>query len=204
MPRTRWLIPLLLLAAAPFLLAACGGDDDDSGSSQDEDDITAVIEESVSTTDPAGCTELQTQTFVEQTSFETGDAAIAQCEEDAAETADDPDSVEVSDISVDGEAATASVTFAGGAFDGSTVLLDLVKEGDQWKLNEITDIPEFNFEGFITAFTEQTEAEGEIPPQIAECIVQSFETAGADQIKEVILSGDGEQLTGIFSECLPS
>jgi hypothetical protein len=203
MRRSRFLIPLALLAAAPFLLAACGGDDD-GGGSEDEDQITEVIETSVSSDDPADCTELSTQAFVEQTTFETGEAAVAQCEEDAADPTDDADSVEVSDISVDGEAATANVAFTGGTFDGSTVTVSLLKEGDQWKLDSIDDIPEFDRAAFDAAFIEQIEAEEDIPAQVSTCITDAFSAASDDQIKEAFLSGDGERLNALFTECIPS
>lgn len=44
------------------------------------------------------------------------------------------------------------MTFHGGSFDGSTLKVDLAKDGDQWKLDKITDIPTFNFPGMVQAF----------------------------------------------------
>src|SRR5262245_32104257 len=129
------LIPAALTSA--LLMAACGGN-------SDEDQITDVIKTSVKSTDPADCTKLETQTFVEQTEFALGPDAVKQCQDDAADTSDDPDSVDVKDVEADGDTGTANVTFHGGSFDGSTVTVGLVKEGDQWKLNRITGIPNFN------------------------------------------------------------
>jgi hypothetical protein len=197
----RFLAPLTLLVAAPLLLAACGSDD---GGSEDEDQITEVIETSVKSTDPADCTKLQTQAFTEQSSFETGEAAIAQCEEDVADTSDDPDSVEVSSVEVDGEAATADIAFAGGSFDGSTVSVSLLKEGDQWKLDSIDDIPEFNRDGFQQAFSDGITSAEDVPPQVADCIVEAFGSASDEQIKAAFLSGEADQFNGLFAECLPS
>jgi hypothetical protein len=190
---------VLLALALPLTLPACGGDDGGS----DEDEITDVIETSVTSDDPETCTTLATQEFVEQTTFEVGEAAIAQCEEDARDTSDDPDSAQVSDVSVDGEDATADVAFVGGPLDGSTVSVALVKDGDDWKLNEITDIPEFDFEAFQAAFTAELSAEGDLPPELADCIVQAFGQAGEERVKEVFLSGDGQQLNAIFAGCIP-
>lgn len=200
---SRRLLVLLLALALPLTLAACGGDDDDGGGDGDEAEITDVIETSVTSTDPADCTNLQTQAFLEQTTFEEGDA-LAECEAEAADTSDDPDSVEVTNVVVDGDSATGDVTFVGGPIDGSTASLALVKEDDQWKLDEITDIPEFNFEGFQQAFTEQLAAAGDVPQEIADCIVQAFADAGEEQVKEVFLSGDEDQLNALFAQCIPT
>ena len=162
-----------------------------------------MITTSVTTTDPADCTELQTQAFVEQSNYATGEDAVAQCEEDVKDTTNDPDSVEVSEITVDGENATANVTFEGAAFDGSTVTVALVKDGDQWKLDEITDIPELNAESFKTTLAEQISADQTIPPQIGDCIANSVNQASDEQIKQAIIGGTEQDLIALFGDCIP-
>ena len=194
------LLALLLALVLPVTLAACGGDDGDDGGS-DEDQVSEVIETSATSADPADCTELQTQAFTEQTTLETGEEAIADCEEDAEDDSDNPDSVEVSNVAVDGTSATADAAFTGGAFDGSTVSVALIKEGDQWKLDQITDIPEFDFEGFTQAFGEQATADGELPPEVVTCITEAFNTAGAEQVKAIIVNGDAEGLNALVVPC---
>jgi hypothetical protein len=197
MSRPRLLTALLALALT-FALAACGGDDGNG----DEDEVTEVMELSATGTDPADCTRLQTQAFMEQTTLETGETAVKQCEEDAPKTFDDPDSVEVSNVSVDGSDATADIAFTGGSFDGSTLSIALVKEGDQWKVNEITDIPEFDFEGFVASFREIATTEGEIPPQAVTCIADAFNMAGAEQMKAIIVEGDASGLNTVITPCI--
>jgi hypothetical protein len=198
--RTRLLSLLVIVPAFAFGLAACGGDD--SGS-EEEDQIAEAIETSVLTTDPADCTRLQTQNFTEQVNFSTGEEAIADCEEDVADTSNDPDEVEVGGIEVDGDAATADVTFTGGGFDGSTLTVALVKEEDQWKLDEITDIPTLDLESFKESFTSQLEAEGNIPPQIADCIAGEINSASEEEVKGVILGGSEDDLVGLLGSCIP-
>lgn len=195
----RFATPVALLVAAPLLLAACGGDGGDS----DEDQITEVITTSVKTTDPADCTKLQTQRFVEQSNYATGEDAVAQCEEDVKDTSNDPDSVEVTDISVDGDSATANVTFEGAALDGSTATVALVKDGDQWKLDELTDIPELNAEAFKSALAEQISTDESIPPQIGDCIASSVNQASDAQIKQAIVGGTEQDLVALFGDCIP-
>lgn len=198
----RVLSALILVLVAALSLAACGGDDDDGGSG-DEAAVTDTIETSINSTDPADCTKLATQRFLEQTEFETGDAAVASCEENAADTSDDPDSVEVSDVSVDGETATADVTFSGSAFDGSTLSVDLTKEADQWKLDAITDIPTFNRAAFDQEFARQLgSGEDAVPAEIADCISQSLGQTDDEQVKTAILSGNQEELLALFGSCI--
>jgi hypothetical protein len=202
MRKARFLVSLTLIVAAPLVLGACGSSDD--GGSDDEGQITDVIETSVTSTDPAECTTLLTQKFNEQTNFETGEDAVRSCEEDAKDTSNDPDSIEVSDINVDGDAAKANVTFTGGGFDGSTLTVALVKEDDQWKLDEITGVPTLNAEGFKKEFGAQLEAEGSIPPQVAQCIGDELQQASDEQIKQTILGGSEDDLVSLFGDCIPS
>ncbi|HET8976012.1 MAG TPA: hypothetical protein VFN15_05245 [Solirubrobacterales bacterium] len=193
---SRLLAVLAVLLAVPFLLAACGDDDGDS----DEDQITEAIETSATSDDPADCTELQTLAFTEQTTFETGDAAIANCEADAEDTSDNPESVEVANVEVDGDSASAEVTFTGGGFDGSTLAVSLVKEDDQWKLDAIDDIPSFDAEGLKTSLEEQLSADAELSPEQKDCVSQAISGASEDSLKAVAL-GDQNALIELFGGC---
>jgi hypothetical protein len=197
MRRARLTLLIAASISAMALLAACGG----GGGNSDNDQITGLIKTSVKSTDPADCTKLQTQQFVEQTELASGQAAIQQCRQDASDTSDDPNSVDVTDVSSSGNTGEATVTFHGGGFDGSTLKVSLVKDGDQWKLDKITDIPTFNFPGMVSALSARLHADSTIPPQTADCITQAFSNAGADQVKGIILSGNGDQLTALFSSC---
>jgi hypothetical protein len=195
--RYRWISLALLIAALPVVLAACGG----GGGSSDNDQITQLIQTSVKSTDPADCTKVQTQQFVEQTELASGQAAIQECQKDAADTSDNPDSVDVTDVSSSGDTGSATVAFHGGSFDGSTLKVALIKDGDQWKLDKVTDIPTFNFQGMVNALSSRLQADSTIPPQVATCVTQAFSNAGADQVKSIILNGSADQLTALFASC---
>ncbi len=188
----------LAVAALALGLAACGGGE------SDEDQISEVVETSVLTTDPADCTKLQTQRFVEQTNFAVGEDAVAQCEEDVKDPSNDPDSVEVSAISVDGENATADVSFSGGTFGGSTVTVALVKEGDQWKMDRMTAIKDLDLASFKESFASQFEDQAGIPASVKNCIVSEINAATKAEITQALLSGSQGDLVALFGDCLPS
>lgn len=189
-------VPCLLLASA-LALAACGG-----GGSGDEEKIEETITTSVTSTDPSKCTELMTQAFVEQNSGESGEAAIKECEGEAGDTSDDPDSVEVSAIGVDGSEATAEVAFVGGGFDGQTVSVALVEEEDQWKLEEILDFAELNSEALAATLEEQFEAASdEITPDQISCIGDAIREAPQEEIEELLLSGDSDRFVEFAEAC---
>jgi hypothetical protein len=190
------LLALALISAAA-LLAACGG----GGGNDDTAQITDLIQTAVKSTDPADCTKLQTQQFVEQTELQSGQAAIQQCQKDATDTSDNPDSVDVTKVTSSGATGSADVTFHGGSFDGSTLTVAVSKNGDQWKLDKITDIPTFNFGGMVAALSAKLNSDSTIPPQVANCIAATFNNAGPDQVKSIILSGRGDQLSALFSTC---
>src|SRR4051812_7051076 len=128
MSRRLLAVPIVLVAAA-FPLAGCGG----GGS--DEDQITDVITTSATTNVDSNCTDLETQRFLEQVEFKTGADALKQCKESGPES--NADSADVSNVEVTGSTATAEVAIRGAAFDGQTLNISLIKEGDQWKLDHI-------------------------------------------------------------------
>jgi hypothetical protein len=189
------LVPLSVLLLA-FSLAACGGGD------SDEDEITDVIETAVTSTDPADCTRLATQSFLEQAEFERGEAAVESCEESAEDTSDDPESVEVSAVEVDGGSATAAVAFEGSSFDGQTLNLSLLDEDGQWKLDRIESFESFDQRAFADAF-EATAVEGDDPltPEQAACVAENFREGPSETVQEALLSGNPEQLAPAFAGC---
>lgn len=66
-----------------------------------------------------------------------GAEAVKTCEKEASEESG-AESASVSNVEVDGSKATADVALTGGSLDGQGVEVALVKQGDQWKLDEIT------------------------------------------------------------------
>jgi hypothetical protein len=128
-------IPLLLASlATALLLAACGGGGD-GGSSSDEAQINEAVNHALTSSDPAICTELATQRFIDA----VYDGSADECKQDATDTSDNPDSVDISGIKVSGDSATVTkIVINGGPNDGQVLTAYLKKEDDQWKFDRVT------------------------------------------------------------------
>jgi len=194
--RSARILACVFALAAALALAACG--DDDDGGTSDEDEIETVIEESVGSDDPAACTEVATLAFLEQTELARGDAAIASCVESTQDPSDDPDSVEVSEVEVDGSTATATVAFEGGSFDGQSLAVSLIDDGG-WKLDRIDDLIDFDVARFGEQFAAGPPAA--LPADKAQCVGDLFAAAEPDKLEGAILSGDPQQLAPYFAAC---
>jgi hypothetical protein len=133
----RRLVLACLLIASAFALVACGSGNDD------ESQVEEAIETSATSTDPADCKKLATQRFMEQTTQSEGAEAVETCEEEASND-EGADTATVSNVEVDGSNASADVALNGGGFDGQEVEVALVKEDDQWKLDEVAGFVKFD------------------------------------------------------------
>lgn len=187
------LLPALLLALG---LAACG-----SSSESDEDKITSTIENAATSTDPAVCKETQTLAFMEQTSGSSGKEAEKECEEEAKSGEDQPESVSVTKVKVDGDKATADVEFEGGNLDGQTPEVALVEEDGNWKLNELTGFAKFDPEILINTFAEQIEKEPEIKPEQATCLIEGLEGLPSSDLESLVIENNNEAFSEVVKSC---
>jgi ABC-type glycerol-3-phosphate transport system substrate-binding protein len=187
---------LVALAALPLVLAACGGG---GTSSEDQNQITKAVEFAATSGDPKACTEAQTQKFTEQTTGASGQAAVAQCVKDAPDTP--ADTVDVTSVEVDGDSATADAGFNGGVFNGQTVSLKLVKEGDTWKLDEATGFKDFDRDKFIASFKTELSSQQGIPPGAADCVGSQLEKLSDSQVEDLFLNSNTQLEQQVFSAC---
>jgi hypothetical protein len=184
MSRLRWLVLVLIAFAIPFTLAAC---DDDNN--EDEDQITAAIEASATSTDPAVCTTYQTQNFNEQTSGATGQQAIKECEEDQQEETV-ADSVDVSDIEIDDGSATAVAALTGGFIDGQSLEVGLVEEDGQWRMDELIGFREFDRAQYVDTIVRGIAEDTGGGPQIESCIRERVEGVSDEELQATFLEND--------------
>jgi hypothetical protein len=181
------------LALATAALSACGSSNDNSA---DNDQITATITKSATSGDPAVCTELQTPAFNAQTNGGNGDPTKA-CEKQAADTA--AKSVDVTNIKIDGDKATADVAATGSILNGQTIEVGLVKEGSQWKLDKVDSFTAFNRDAFIKGFEALITKDPKTPASVATCIQQQAQSATDEQLRAVILTPNGGN--ALFKSC---
>jgi hypothetical protein len=137
-----------------------------------------------------------------QTSGDPGqspDQAVKSCEKDAADTA--ADSVDVTDIEIDGDNATAKAKATGSTFDGQTLEVALVKDGDQWKLDEFKGFENFDKAAMVAAFRKQIQAESGSSPQAVNCVVQQFQAASDQEIESLFTSNSGQADQQLFGPC---
>jgi hypothetical protein len=195
--KKRQLLLSCLLIVSALTLAACGG----SGSSA-ESEIEEAIETSATSGDPANCTKFKTENFAEQSTGESGKAAIKTCEEEAKQDPESrAESVEVSEVEVDGSKATANAALSGGNFDGQTVSVALVEEGGSWKLDELTGFVKFDQGAIAQVFETQLEESGELSSKQTSCIVEGIEELPRAEVEEVILSGESTSIEELAEGC---
>ena len=175
-------------------LAGCGG------GNSDEDEITDVVTTTATTNADSNCTELETQRFLEQVEFTSGADAIKLCKASGPES--NADSADVSNVEVNGDTATAEVAITGAAFDGQTLKVSLVKEGDQWKLDHIDSFVKFDQQAFAEAFSKATQ-EGDQPASQdqANCTAGKLAAAPSGALQQAILSGNSQAFSALFGTC---
>jgi hypothetical protein len=190
------LVPCLLILSA-VALSACGG----GGGSSDEGKIEEAIETAATTSDPTNCTQLQTPKFDEQNSPTEGGNAVKACEEEAEQGEEVAESVEVSNVSVNGEKATAEATFSGSGFDGQAVEINLVKDGGNWKLDQIAGFTSYDPTKLGEAFEERFAEEEGVDPKLAACLTEAFSSASQAEAEELMFSGSQEPLEELIGTC---
>lgn len=194
MLKRRLALPCLLIVSV-LALAACG-----SGNS-DESEIEAAIEASATASKPADCKKFNTQKFMEQTTRSEGAEAVKACEKEASEGSG-ANSAAASNIEVDSSKATADVALSGGSLGGQEVEVALVKEGDQWKLDELTGFAKFNQAQVVKTFEEEfAKPSSEVSKSLSSCIIDSFENAPQAKLEEALISQSTEGFEELAGSC---
>jgi hypothetical protein len=200
----RW----LALAPLVALLAGCGGSGSKDGNGGDKSSggesaaVAAAIKEAATSTDPALCTRLETQRFVEQNELVKGQAAVQRCREHAADTADNPHTTNVSGVKVAGDVATARAAFEGGTLDGQAIDLRLVKEQGRWKLDHIDDFARFDRKRFLAALGASLKRPpSSQSPDTVNCIVGRIGGLSDSDIQGIYVNADAGKLAAVSGPC---
>jgi hypothetical protein len=191
------LLILICLSIAVFALAACGSSGDETSEVED------VIVTSATTTDPADCEKLQTQQFMEQISRENDDAAVESCEADAKDD-EGVDGATVSAIDVNGSNATAEAALTGGGLDGQTVEVALVKDGDQWKMDEVIEFTDFDHAHLVEGLEKELSDTDKSEAKFASCFVEAFKGASEAEVEELVFGKSPQALEEVFELCSSS
>ena len=186
----RW-VALFFCAA---LATGCG--DDDDSASDEEAEVREAIEHVAGSTTPEDCTTYATQAYLEQTTFKTGAEAVAECEEQADTTA----VVEIEEVAIDGDAATATVATIEGELEGSTVAVTLIRDGDAWKLDSLDDFVVFDRDSYREGLEETMTEDGTSPTAI-QCVLGNFDALPDDDLESLLLSGVPAQLAQLAHGC---
>jgi hypothetical protein len=192
----RLLVPLALLPLVLLALSACGG-----GGSGAEGEITEVIEAAATNKDPSNCTELQTLHFTEQNTSQKGNAAIRSCEESAKEE-EEAEEAKVSNVSVNGEKATAEVEFIGGSLGSQTLSVALVEEGGDWKLDQIEGFAKYDGKALEETFLKRFEESPEgLTKKQYTCIAEGIGKASTAEAEAMFLSGSSTKIEELAKGC---
>ena len=193
----RLLVPLTLVALVALAVSACGG----GGGSNAEAEVTEVIEGAATTKDPSNCTELQTLRFTEQNTGEKGKAAIKSCEESAKEE-EEAEKAHVSNVSVNGEKATAEVKFIGGSLGSQTLAVALIQQEGDWKLDQIEGFANYDGKALEEIFLKRFEESPEgLSKKQYTCIAEGIGKATTPEAEAMFLSGSSTKVEELAKGC---
>lgn len=201
MKKTLLMLTLVLIASALALTACGGGGSSSSGGSDDEAAIESTIEESATSTDPSKCTEFQTEAFNQQDHGVPAKEATKVCEESVEGTETPAESVNVSDIKVNGETATADAEIQGSPLNNQTVEVELAKEGGDWKLNKFTGFAKYDAKGLAAAFEEEVGKQEGITPGLAKCLAEGIAKMPQGEAEELAFEGSTDGIEALVESC---
>lgn len=190
----------LLVALIALGIAGCGGSDNGESAA-----VTAAIKRASATTDPADCTRLLTQRFVDQTELADGKAALKSCRDDAHDGSGNARSTTVSNVTVAGATAHARAAFEGGDLDGQALNLRLVKQNGRWKLDHMDSFARFDRTRFLRATRSSLQRPPqELPQEAVGCIVGRFNALSDGELQAVFLQSDPGRIASLTGPCFAS
>jgi hypothetical protein len=193
------MLPLALIAMA-MALTACGGGSSSSGGGE-EAAIEEAIETAATSSDPSKCTKVQTESFTETETGKTGEESLEACEKEAEAETDPAESVTVSNISEDGETATAEVEIKGGTLGGQSIELEMAKEEGDWKLNEFLGFTNYDAAGIAASLEEKLGEEEGISALLAKCVAEGVEEMSEEEAEALVFEKSTKGVEEIATAC---
>ena len=200
MKKSLLMLPLVLIASA-LALSACGGGSSSSGGGDDEAAVEEAVEESATSTDPSKCTEFQTEAFNAQDQGVPAKEALKACEGAVEESETPAESVNVSNVKIDGETATADAQVEGSALNSQTVEIELAKEDGNWKLNKFLGFAEYDGKALAAAFEEELANQEEITPGLAKCLAEGIAKMSQTEAEAMAFEQSTEGIEGLVKTC---
>jgi hypothetical protein len=201
MKKSLLLLPLALLALALSLAACGGGGSSSSGGGEAEAAIEETITESAKSTDPKKCTEIQTQAFNEQETASKGKEATENCESEAESGESEATSVNVSEIKVNGESATAVAEVNGTALSGQGIEIELVEEGGTWKMNKFIAFANYDGNALAEALEKEFANEEGVSAALAKCVSEGVSKFSQQEAEAVAFGGELEGIEKLATSC---
>ncbi len=166
--------------------------------SPNEDQIERAIGVASTSTDPSLCRDLLTPRYLRQITGSGPPFADDICASEApTRTAS---RVGISHISVEGDHATALVSYAGGSLDGSEVVLRLAREDGSWKLDRVASFVRFDRRHFSRAYWRRFLELG-APAQAADCAIEAERRFSNAELERALLRSAQRTFVPIAVAC---
>ena len=169
-------IPLSLLVGGA-LLAGCGGADD-------QKQIEDLLVRGYTTDKPAQECEGALSTALLKKTY--GSAGRCRTVEKAPEKGK-PTAVEVSGVKVDGDAATAFVELKGGDQDGARGAIELVRQGENWRIDA------FSAALLRSTFEVATKADDDVAAAVKTCLADGVGKLSDDDLLDFAYASIGQR-----------
>lgn len=189
------------LAMALVAAAGCGG-----GSNDAKDEIKGVLETSFTTSDPAQCDEVTEKGLNElNPSVAKAKDPAAACKE-ALDPSANADSIDITNLNVDGSHATATVTAHGGAYAGTAVAVELADDNG-WKLDGFGQIHLVDRDAYLASLDQRAETgtfgTDTLTPKDARCVAADVRrNASTADLDRSLATGDRGFLYDAVRNCL--
>ena len=173
------------------------------GSSADaRADIEDLVSQALTSKDPAACEHAMTSRYLSRY-FGQGDSDPAEeCQFERALPGDAfARQFDFRSAQVDGNHGIVVVTASGGQADGSVLRIELVRQGDDWKLDHLAEV-QIDRPRFDAASRRYALAQGATAPE-ANCAVKRLHRFyDTDQLERAIVTGKTDEFSAAEVVCL--